>query len=167
MLARTGRPFDADGRLAAAGQVSAPVLKALLAHPYFELPPPKSLDRNAFPTAALARLSDADGAATLLRFSALAVEAATAHLPAPPRTWYVSGGGRRNPAMMRALADVMAGAPVHPLEALGFDGDATEAQAFAFLGVRAADRKPLTFPMTTGVAAPMTGGRLSIPKISG
>jgi anhydro-N-acetylmuramic acid kinase len=56
---------------------------------------------------------------------------------------------------------------VHTLEALGFDGDATEAQAFAFLAVRAADRKPLTFPMTTGVAAPLTGGRLSAPKSHG
>ncbi|MGH6923563.1 MAG: anhydro-N-acetylmuramic acid kinase [Propylenella sp.] len=167
MLARTGRPFDADGRLAAAGKASQPVLDGLLAHRYFDLPPPKSLDRNAFSTAALAGLSDADGAATLLRFSAHAVKAATAHLPAPPRAWFASGGGRRNPAMMHALAEVLAGAPLHQLEALGFDGDATEAQAFAFLGVRAADRKPLTFPMTTGVPAPMTGGRLSIPKNSG
>jgi anhydro-N-acetylmuramic acid kinase len=69
--------------------------------------------------------------------------------------------------MMRALVEVLAGIQVQPLEALGFDGDATEAQAFAFLGVRAADRKPLTFPMTTGVPAPTTGGRLSIPKKSG
>jgi anhydro-N-acetylmuramic acid kinase len=161
---RTGRAFDADGRLAGSGAVSPAVLEALLAHPYFALPPPKSLDRNAFSLASLAALSDADGAATLLRFSALAVKAAEAHLPRTALAWYASGGGRHNAALMRALAEILAGAPVLPLEALGFDGDATEAQAFAFLGIRAADRKPLTFPMTTGVSKPLAGGRLSSPK---
>lgn len=161
---RTGEPFDADGRLAASGNTSAPILETLLAHPYFALSPPKSLDRNTFSVASLAGLSAADGAATLLRFSALAVKLAAAHLPAPPRAWYASGGGRHNVMLMRALAEVLGGGMLHPLEALGFDGDATEAQAFAFLGIRAFDRKPLTFPGTTGVSAPLTGGRVSRPK---
>jgi anhydro-N-acetylmuramic acid kinase len=65
---------------------------------------------------------------------------------------------------MRALQDVLADAPVRPLEELGFDGDATEAQAFAFLAVRALGGKPLTFPMTTGVPEPLSGGRISVPK---
>ena len=166
MLERTGRPFDANGRLAASGRASPAMLDALLAHSYFALPPPKSLDRNTFSTASLSELSDSDGAATLLRFSALAVKAAMAHLPRPPSAWYACGGGRHNAELMRVLAETLP-APVRLLEALGFDGDATEAQAFAFLGVRAADRKPLTFPTTTGVAEPLTGGNLSIPKSSG
>jgi anhydro-N-acetylmuramic acid kinase len=65
---------------------------------------------------------------------------------------------------MRILADVLAPARVEPLEALGFDGDATEAQAFAFLAVRAADGKPLTYPLTTGAPQPTSGGRLSAPN---
>jgi anhydro-N-acetylmuramic acid kinase len=164
---RTGRPFDTDGRLAASGTASPAILQRLLAHPYFALPPPKSLDRNAFSKASLSGLSDADGAATLLRFSALAVKAAIAHLPQPPCAWYASGGGRHNAELMRALAEALGDVPIRPLEALGFDGDATEAQAFAFLGIRAADRKPLTFPKTTGVPEPLTGGRLSTPKSCG
>lgn len=167
MLERTGEPFDADGRLAESGTVSPSVLAELLEHRYFALPPPKSLDRNAFSLAPLAALSDADGAATLLSFSALAVKAAQAHLPAPPRAWYASGGGRHNAALMRALAKALADAPVEPLETLGFDGDATEAQAFAFLAVRSADRKPLTFPLTTGVPEALTGGLLSFPQSTG
>jgi anhydro-N-acetylmuramic acid kinase len=115
----------------------------------------------------LSGLSDGDGAATLLSFSALAVKAAVAHLPAAPRAWFVSGGGRHNAQMMRALATVLGDAPISPLEALGCDGDATEAQAFAFLGIRALDRKPLTFPGTTGAPRPLTGGRVSAPKGSG
>ena len=65
---------------------------------------------------------------------------------------------------MRALAEMLAGVRLEDLEALGFDGDATEAQAFAFLAVRAADRMPLTFPLTTGAPQPLTGGRLSRPR---
>jgi anhydro-N-acetylmuramic acid kinase len=160
---RRGEPFDSDGRLAASGTASQPALEALLGHPYFALPPPKSLDRNAFAIDALSDLSDADGAATLLRFSALAVKAATRHLPEPPRSWYASGGGRHNAELMHVLTEVLDGAPLMMLESLGFDGDATEAQAFAFLAVRAAERLPLTFPLTTGVAEPLTGGRLSVP----
>ncbi len=160
---RRGEAFDADGRLAASGTASVQILEALLGHPYFALPPPKSLDRNAFSIAVLSDLSDADGAATLLRFSALGVKAALEHLPEPPRAWYASGGGRQNAELMRVLAEVLKAAPLLPLESLGFDGDATEAQAFAFLAVRVAERMPLTYPLTTGVAEPLTGGRLSAP----
>jgi anhydro-N-acetylmuramic acid kinase len=167
MLERTGQPFDTDGRLAASGRASQPILQTLLEHPYFALTPPKSLDRNAFETEALSALSDADGAATLLSFSALAVKAAQRHLPETPRAWYVSGGGRHNGRLMQVLNKALADAPVLPLEALGFDGDATEAQAFAFVGIRAFDSKPLTFPKTTGVPKPLSGGRLSIPGTLG
>jgi anhydro-N-acetylmuramic acid kinase len=162
--ARTGDPFDRDGQLAASGTPSGPLLRKLLAHPYFALPPPKSLDRNAFSVAALAHLSDADGAATLLQFTARAVAAARAHLPAAPRAWFASGGGRHNAALMRALAAKLGADAVRPLEALGFDGDATEAQAFAFLAVRAADGQAISFPLTTGVQQPLSGGRISGPR---
>jgi anhydro-N-acetylmuramic acid kinase len=68
--------------------------------------------------------------------------------------------------MMRLLAAALKGIEVSPLGVLGFDGDATEAQAFAFLAVRSADGKPLSYPLTTGVPKPLSGGRLSRPKLS-
>jgi anhydro-N-acetylmuramic acid kinase len=166
-FARTGALFDAGGRLAARGTPSAAILAELLDHPYFALPPPKSLDRDAFSLASVADLSDVDGAATLLQFSALSVAASLRHLPAPPRACYVSGGGRLNVELMRALRDSLKDMQIEPLEALGFDGDATEAQAFAFLGVRAIEKMPLSYPLTTGVPKPLSGGRVSWPKTSG
>jgi anhydro-N-acetylmuramic acid kinase len=164
---RTGSSFDADGQLAASGRPAADMLGRLLSHSYFGKRPPKSLDRNSFDARLLAHLSDADGAATLLHFSAHAVAAAQRHCPEPPRAWYVCGGGRRNPEFMRVLSAVLADTPVQPVEALGFDGDAIEAQAFAFLAVRAVDRLPVTFPSTTGVPTPLTGGRVSRPAATG
>lgn len=165
-LARRGEPFDRDGRLAASGAPSEELLTRLLDHSYFRLPPPKSLDRQTFSLDSLSNLSDADGAATLLQFSARSVARALEHLPATPREWYSCGGGRHNVELIRAITRLLDGTPVRPIEALGFNGDATEAQAFAYLAVRAADGKPLTFPATTGVAAPLSGGRISTPKRS-
>jgi anhydro-N-acetylmuramic acid kinase len=162
-LQRTGEPFDFDGRLAAGGTPSEELLEGLLAHPYFAAPPPKSLDRHSFSSTGLEELSAADGAATLLCFTARAVAASLGHLPDRPRVCLICGGGRRNGELMRVLSAVLPGAEVKALEALGFDGDATEAQAFGFLAVRANDRKPITFPTTTGAPRPLSGGRLSRP----
>ena len=77
-----------------------------------------------------------------------------------PRRWLVTGGGRRNATLMRMLADALA-APVEPIEAIGADGDALEAQAFALLAVRSLCGLPISFPTTTGVPEPMCGGRLT------
>jgi len=153
----TGAAYDEDGRIARSGAVDAGVLAALLAHPYFGRPPPKSLDRNAFALAAVAGLSLADGAATLAAFTAHSVARAREHLPRTPLRWLVGGGGRHNAALMAGLRTAL-DAPVDPVETVGWDGDALEAQAFAFLAVRSLHGLPLSLPGTTGVPWPMPGG---------
>ncbi|HEX9646517.1 MAG TPA: anhydro-N-acetylmuramic acid kinase, partial [Alphaproteobacteria bacterium] len=75
------------------------------------------------------------------------------------RRWLVCGGGRHNPALMAALAARL-GAAVAPVEAVGWQGDALEAQAFAYLAVRSLRALPLSLPSTTGVPAPTCGGVL-------
>jgi anhydro-N-acetylmuramic acid kinase len=163
-LRHTGRPVDIDGALARAGRVDERILAELLEDAYFERPPPKSLDRNHFAAAAarVARLGREDGAATLTEFTAGAVARSGRHLPKPPLRWIVTGGGRRNPALMAALARRL-GVPVEPIESVGWDGDALEAQAFAYMAVRSAKGLPISFPETTGAPRPMTGGRLFQP----
>ncbi len=156
---QTGTPVDSDGSLATGGRVDTLALGQLLAHPYFRQPPPKSLDRNAFPSQALDHLNAADGAATLVAFSAEAVARAADHFPAPARRWLVAGGGRHNPALMQALADHLK-VPVEPVETVGWDGDALEAEAFAYLAVRHLGGLPQTWPETTGAERPTAGGRL-------
>lgn len=155
----TGVPSDIDGRLARSGEIDESALDRLLAIPYFEQPPPKSLDRIAFDLAPVAHLSPAAGAATLTAFTAESVRRACRFLPALPRRWLVCGGGRCNPALMAALSQRLA-ARVEAVEAVGWDGDALEAQAFAYLAVRSRQGLPLSWPGTTGVPTPMTGGRL-------
>ena len=164
MLARTGRSCDEDGRLAATGHVDASRVLGWLRHDYFRCMPPKSLDRDAFRFAldAVADFSPADGAATLAAFSARAIASALPQLPAAPRRWLVCGGGRRNPIMMEMIRAGV-GAPVEPVEAVGWRGDFLEAEAFAYLAVRSLRGLPLTLPTTTGAPRPLTGGRLHSP----
>jgi anhydro-N-acetylmuramic acid kinase len=156
-----GQPYDKDGAFAASGRVGENRLRLLLAHPYFALPLPKSLDRLTF-SQLIARATEdlrpEDAAATLAAFCTEAI--ARVPLPAPPRRVLVCGGGRKNKALMAGLAARFA-VPVEPVEAVGWDGDALEAQCFAYLAVRALRGLPLSLPGTTGVPAPTSGGVLA------
>jgi anhydro-N-acetylmuramic acid kinase len=156
----TGRIADFNGALARQGQASQTHVARFLEHPYFARKPPKSLDRDDFRDALPTGLAVIDGAATLTEMTAAAVAAAARHFPAPVREWLVCGGGRRNPTMMAALARRLDPPTVRPVEAVGWDGDALEAQAFAYLAVRAIAGLPLSLPGTTGVANAACGGRL-------
>jgi anhydro-N-acetylmuramic acid kinase len=180
----TGRAADFGGALARAGRVSAAHVARFLALPFFGQKPPKSLDRDDFQGCIPQDLSVADGAATLMEMTAAAALAGTRHFPSPVREWLVCGGGRHNPALMAALARLLgasvrpvdphpdpprlagegregaARVSVRPVEAVGWDGDALEAQAFGYLAVRSVLGLPLSLPTTTGAPSPVRGGRL-------
>jgi anhydro-N-acetylmuramic acid kinase len=158
-LTHTGKPVDEHGALARRGQADRERVARFLADPYFALPPPKSLDRDHFAEFAPEGLSPEDGAATLCAMTAAAIVAAQQHFPAPVKRWLVSGGGRRNPVLMKLLKSALA-APIEPVEKAGWDGDALEAQAFGYLAVRSRAGLPLSLPSTTGVKAPTCGGKL-------
>jgi anhydro-N-acetylmuramic acid kinase len=153
--------FDENGRLAAAGRVDQAILDSVLASSYFAGPAPKSLDRYDFPLDLVAPLSAEDAAATLVAFTAEAVIKAFDH-GARPSALIVCGGGRHNPQIMKVLAE-RAPVPVKTAEDYGWRGDAIEAEAFAYLAARTAKGLPISFPGTTGVKAPMTGGRIVEP----
>jgi anhydro-N-acetylmuramic acid kinase len=157
--AKTGEAADYDGALAGAGKVDEAQVARFLQHPYFARKPPKSLDRDEFAAFRLDALSTEDGAATLTAITAAAIARGFAQVPSPPRRVLVTGGGRHNPVLMQMLAARLA-LPVAPVEAVGWEGDAIEAQAFAYLALRARAGLPLSFPGTTGVPRPMTGGVL-------
>jgi anhydro-N-acetylmuramic acid kinase len=159
---RAGTAYDAGGRLAASGHVNQDALATLLQAPYFDRPPPKSLDRDAFGSGNLGELAPADGAATLAAFTVEAVIRGTGFFPRAARRWLVCGGGRRNETLMRGLADSLKVA-VEPVEAVGWLGDALEAQAFAFLAVRSLYGLPISLPSTTGVERPLAGGTMHRP----
>jgi anhydro-N-acetylmuramic acid kinase len=159
----TGQRFDGEGRMAAQGAPDEAWVAGALEHPFFALPPPKSLDRNDFASLALPALPPADGAATLTALTAAAIARIVPLLPKPPRSWIVAGGGARNFTMLRMLRERLAPASVESAEALGWSADAIEAQAFGFLAARGLKGLPLSYPATTGVPMPMTGGLIARP----
>jgi anhydro-N-acetylmuramic acid kinase len=160
---RAGQRFDRDGALAASGKVDRTRLERWGEHRYFARKPPKSLDRGDFNDRWADGLSVADGAATLTRATARAIALAARHFPAPAMQWIVTGGGARNPTLLAAIAEETRSAVV-AASGLGWDGDALEAQAFAFLAVRSLRGLPFTYPTTTGVRQPLTGGRHHLPS---
>jgi anhydro-N-acetylmuramic acid kinase len=123
------------------------------------------LDRNDFSLDLAGRMELADGARTLAAVTAAAILAAAGQMPERPALWIVSGGGARNPHI---LADLGAGAEregarVATADALGLNGDSMEAEAWAYLAVRARAGLPITFPTTTGVPTAVGGGVLALP----
>ena len=165
MRARTGAPYDNYGDAAATGMPNYKFIAGVLDDPFFDLPPPKSLDRNAFAFAniGLPDFSVPDGAATLSALTVEAVARILPHLPAVPKAWIVAGGGARNRTLMKMLAHRLAPATVETADDAGWSADALEAQAFAFLAARTLNNLPITFPKTTGVHSPLRGGVIARP----
>ena len=152
--------MDRDGAMALRGTVDEQRLSRLLTHPYLSAPYPKSLDRFDFLASMADGLGPEDGAATLTAFTTGAVGRGLDLLPHRPERLVVCGGGRHNPAIM-AMLETRAGVEAVSADTLGLRGDAIEAECFAFLAVRVLRGMPISFPTTTGVPQPMTGGVLS------
>ena len=155
-MKHTGVARDVDGRLAASGSPSEAIIEQFLEQPFFKLAPPKSLDRNSFAALTMDALSVGDGAATLVEIIARAIAKATCWLPEPPKPGSSAAAAGTIPSIMKALQNRLPN--VQPAEAHGFDGDSMEAEAWAYIAVRSLSKLPLSFPMTTKVSAPMTGG---------
>jgi anhydro-N-acetylmuramic acid kinase len=155
--------FDAEGRTAALGRVDAAWINRALQLPFFSLPPPKSLDRNEFASLKVGDVPPEDGAATLTAFTAAAIARVVPLLPKEPKNWIVAGGGARNLTMLRMLRECLQPATVRAADTLGWASDAIEAQAFGFLAARGLKGLPLSYPATTGVPFPMTGGMIARP----
>ena len=163
VTAEGGVPYDADGMIASEGGVVRSVVDAYLDSPFFARKAPKSLDRNDFTVALAAGLELADGARTLAAVSVEAILKAADQMPEAPKLWIVCGGGRKNPhivADLRAGAEKLGG-EVLLAEDVDLDGDAMEAEAWAYLAVRSTMGLPLTFPTTTGCRDAVTGGVLT------
>ncbi|RVI10200.1 anhydro-N-acetylmuramic acid kinase [Sinorhizobium meliloti] len=161
--AHAGIPYDQGGMIASEGGVLRELADRYLSHPFFSAEKRRSLDRNDFAPPAAGDASLEDGARTLAHVTAAGIVRSARHLPANPATYIVCGGGRLNSVIMsdlHALAEAE-GARVLAAEALDLNGDSMEAEAWAYLAVRSRYCLPLTYPGTTGVSCPVSGGRLA------
>ncbi|WP_457443009.1 anhydro-N-acetylmuramic acid kinase [Roseateles sp. P5_E4] len=157
--------YDADGAWAATGRVLPELLEALLAEPWFALPPPKSTGRDLFHLrwldAKLAPgLAPEDVQATLLELSARCVaDALQAQMPSTA-TLIACGGGALNSQLLQRLAALLPGIAASTSAAHGLPVDQVEAAAFAWLAHRFIERQPGNMPAVTGAAGPRVLGAL-------
>lgn len=169
-------PYDQDGVRAARGTAVTEVVADLLTHPYFDAAPPKSTGREVFGEDLAARLieqvgkwrsgtSGDDCVATALEFTVRSVAGQIGRwLPADGagmRDFVVSGGGARNPVLMRRLAAALPDWEVRRFSDEFFDGDAKEAVAFALLGWLTLAGLPGNVPGATGAEGPRVLGRIT------
>lgn len=171
-----GAVYDVEGRRAARGKPVDEVVAALLEHPFFAAPPPKSTGRELFGEAYATELigrtrvlrPDAtaeDCIATALELTVRSIaEAVSRWLPdVGERDLLVSGGGARNPVLVRRLAEALPGWTVRRFEEEFFDGDGKEAAAFAYLGWLTLQGRPGNVPGATGARGPRVLGRVTPP----
>ncbi|OLP43799.1 anhydro-N-acetylmuramic acid kinase [Rhizobium oryziradicis] len=165
--AQTGKAYDAGGEIALSGKVVPALADRYLKHPFFTSNTRRSLDRNDFAPPNVGDASLENGARTLAYVAAASIFASARHLPQRPKTYVICGGGRLNAAIMADLAAMAAceSAVVINADDLALDGDAMEAEAWAYLAVRSLKCLPLTFPGTTGVKAAVSGGVHQIPVV--
>ncbi|MGB3457354.1 MAG: anhydro-N-acetylmuramic acid kinase, partial [Litorimonas sp.] len=155
--------MDEGGRISRAGLPDFERLERWLGQGFFTKPVPRSADRYDFDVLGeMDGLSREDGAATLTAFTALSVARTLAQIGAKPDRVLVCGGGRHNRTLMTLIAMEL-DCPVWPAERVGWDSDAIEAQAFAYMAVRVLRGLPNSFPTTTGVPEPTVGGVIAHP----
>ena len=163
---KAGIPFDQGGAIASEGQILRRLVDPYLQNDFFNDDSRRSLDRNDFlpPDPASADLED--GARSLARLTAEAIMKSVRPMPQAPKTWIVCGGGRCNRMIMSDLADLAASrdGTVLAAEDVGLNGDAIEAEAWAYLAIRAHYGLPLSWPTTTGCGKPVTGGVMARPE---
>ncbi|GAB4439325.1 MAG: anhydro-N-acetylmuramic acid kinase [Chloroflexi bacterium OHK40] len=169
-LSGGARAFDEDGRMAAAGRIDEGLLDELMAHPYFDRPPPRSTGRELFGPAearalverATARgLRPEDTVATLTALTAWSIAESYQRFCGPVDEVLLAGGGARNLTLRAMIAAALPEARVRVADELGLDADAKEAVAFAALGYACLHGYPSSLPAATGARAPAVLGSIT------
>ncbi|MGM8215094.1 anhydro-N-acetylmuramic acid kinase [Bacillaceae bacterium W0354] len=165
--------YDANGELAAKGQVNDKWLSKLLAHPYFAMPAPKSTGREEFgkdyakqlwKEAEEFEIKELDRIATITALTAhtLANELNKFINNEQVHEVYISGGGVHNETLLLELNRLMA-KHVHAekFEILGMSSDAKEAVVFALLGYLGFQKRTNNLPRATGAKKDVVMGKIS------
>ncbi len=161
---KIGIDFDENGQIAAKGKIDFQLSKEILAHNIFNQKPPKSFHRQDFKPILLKldELAISNALATLSHIHAETLKINLKFLSDKPKKIFICGGGRKNPSIIKELKNSLASEKItiHQTEEIGLNGDAIEAEAFAFLAIRSLKNLPISFNKTTGIANALSGGVL-------
>jgi anhydro-N-acetylmuramic acid kinase len=147
------KEYDEDSKIALAGKVNEPLLKALLNHPFFTEPAPKTTGPELFNLAYVEKakqqsgttiISNEDLICTLSTLTAKSiVDFIFNNFKVDNLKIFLSGGGARNPFVLGYLKKALPGVLISDTGALGIDPDAKEAILFALLGNEALCGEPI------------------------
>ena len=149
--------FDKDGTIAFTGSVDKNILDSYLNDPYYDSLPPKSLDVNDFNLSPVRGLSLEDSVATLSELTSMTIVNALNFFNIKPKKIILCGGGRKNKYIFERIKK-LSNISTNNIDEYKINGDFIESQAFAYLAIRSFLKKPISFPSTTGVERPTTGG---------
>ena len=163
---RYGQEMDYDGLFGAKGHVDERLLKVLMRHEFLDQKPPKTTDRNAFND--LMRQVEGsnpeDGAATLTAFIGEALAEAIKFLPTKPEILILTGGGTFNPTLVLDIKKRLPHIRIETAAEFGWDKNTLSAWGYGFLAVRSLFGLPISYPATTGVSEPVSGGLMHMPE---
>ncbi len=151
--------YDKDGTDSMVGIVQHDIVKSLLKDKFFKLKPPKSLDKNYFDKTKFMNLKYNDSCASIVEFTVDAIKKGIFDNKFKIDNLILMGGGIKNKCLFKRIKDKI-NINIINIKSFGIDEDFIEAQAFAYLGVRRLKNLPLTYPQTTGVSKPVTGGKI-------
>jgi anhydro-N-acetylmuramic acid kinase len=158
MVLKKNINFDKGGKHSLKGKVNAKILKKLMSDKYFLKKKNKSLDRNYFSLNPFMKLNFNDACATISAFTAHTIIKEADRFNA--KYLIVSGGGSKNKYVIKLMQETFRG-KLSTADHLNLNSDFIESQAFAYLGIRRIKDLPISFPSTTGVKYPVTGGKVN------
>ena len=152
--------YDKDGKIAMSGEINKKILKKTLEKlsvktkgKYLNT----SFDVKDFDISFVKGLSLEDGAATLTECTSKIIKDEELFSLLDLNNVIISGGGRKNKFLIKRIEEKFSN-KLKLIDDLGIDGDFVESQAFAYLAIRSYLKLPISFPTTTGVSKPCTGG---------
>mgnify|MGYP006153038667 FL=1 len=151
--------FDENGKIAFKGSVDKNILDSYLSDTYYNSPPPKSLDVNDFNLSSIRGISLENSITTLSELTSCTIVDSFNFFSRKPKKIILCGGGRKNKYICDRIKKI-SNIPTYNIDEYKMNGDFIESQAFAYLAIRSFLKKPISFPKTTGVSIPMTGGKL-------
>jgi anhydro-N-acetylmuramic acid kinase len=161
------KPFDMNGESARKGIPSIRVIKSFLEHGFFDKSFPKSLDRLTFCSILnnkdFIKLGLNDALSTLVELTVESLKKSIMLLPSRPLSLLIVGGGQNNIYLVETIKKTF-NFNVLTAKDIGLDGEFIEAELMAFIAVRSMRHLPITFPKTTGVRKPTTGGVMYFVK---
>ena len=156
-----GINYDKNGDIASSGNINKDIINQFYEHEFYNVQQKHSLDRNDFDFSFVKGLEFEDAVATLTYFTALIISQNIKKNFDNEIEIILCGGGRRNLALVNHIKKLLK-YKIKLIDEFSVDGDFIESQAFAYLSIRSYLNKIISYPSTTNVLNPVTGGEIKI-----